>query len=166
MEMNTRIQVEHPITEETTGLDLVKAQILAAAGEPLLPEEWDAKPAGHSIEVRINAEDPYRNFTPSPGRVEGLHFPGGPGVRVDSHLYTGYVVPPYYDSMLAKVIVRGPTRDIAIARMRRALAEFEITGLRCTTPVAQALLYDTRFLKGDYDTRFLERFMADVFPAE
>ena len=163
MEMNTRIQVEHPVTEETTGLDLVQAQILAAAGEPLPPDPWNAAPSGHAIEVRVNAENPYRNFTPSPGRIEALHFPGGPGIRVDSHLYTGYAVPPNYDSMLAKVIARGPTRDVAIARMRRALSEFEIAGVHTTVPVAQALLYDSRFLKGAYDTRFLERFMSEVF---
>jgi acetyl-CoA carboxylase biotin carboxylase subunit len=163
MEMNTRIQVEHPITEETAGVDLVQAQLLAAAGEPLEPRDWDVTPSGHAIEVRVNAENPYQNFTPSPGTVTALHFPGGPGIRVDSHLYAGYTVPPNYDSMLAKIIARGPTRDVAIARLRRALSEFELTGLHTTVPVAQALLWDTRFLKGDYDTRFLERFMSEVF---
>lgn len=162
MEMNTRIQVEHPVTEETTGLDLVKAQILAAAGEELDAKEWDVKPEGCAIEVRVNAEDPERGFAPSPGVVKSVRFPGGPGIRVDSHLYPGYEVPAAYDSLLGKIIARGKTRDEALGRMRRALREFEAVGVKTTVPLAQALLEDARFLRGDYDTGFLERYLAET----
>ncbi len=163
MEMNTRIQVEHPITEEVTGADLVQLQIRAAAGEVLKFSESDFEPRGHAIEVRINAENPYKNFTPSPGPVQAVHFPGGPGIRIDSHVYSGYVIPPFYDSMIGKIIARGRTREEALTRMARALAEFKMVGPATTVPVAQALLADARFLRGEYNTHFLEQFMSDVF---
>jgi acetyl-CoA carboxylase, biotin carboxylase subunit len=163
MEMNTRIQVEHPITEEVTGADLVQLQIRAAAGEVLKFPDNEFEPHGHAIEVRINAENPYKNFTPSPGPVQAVHFPGGPGIRIDSHVYSGYVIPPFYDSMIGKVIARGKTREEALTRMSRALAEFKMVGPATTVPVAQALLADARFLRGEYNTAFLEQFMNDVF---
>ncbi len=163
MEMNTRIQVEHPITEEVTGADLVQLQIRAAAGEVLKFSDDEFEPRGHAIEVRVNAENPYKNFTPSPGPVQAVHFPGGPGIRVDSHVYSGYVIPPYYDSMIGKIIARGKTRQEALTRMSRALAEFKMVGPSTTVPVAQALLADARFLRGEYNTSFLEQFMNDVF---
>lgn len=163
MEMNTRIQVEHPITEEVTGADLVQLQIRAAAGEVMKFPANEFEPRGHAIEVRINAENPYKNFTPSPGPVQAVHFPGGPGIRVDSHVYSGYVIPPYYDSMIGKIIARGRTRDEALTRMARALAEFKMVGPATTVPVAQALLADARFQRGEYTTHFLEQFMNDVF---
>ena len=162
MEMNTRIQVEHPITEEVTRLDLVEAQLRAAAGEVLAARDWDAQPSGHAIEIRINAEDPTRGFAPSPGRIERLRWPGGPGVRVDSHVYAGYSIPPYYDSMIGKLIVRGRTRDEAIRRARRALGELEIEGVATTAGLAASLLADVRFARGQYDTAFLERFVAEA----
>ena len=130
MEMNTRIQVEHPITEEVMGCELIKEQIRVAAGEPLSSHVCDGSPRGHSIECRINAEDPYNNFAPSPGHISMWYAPGGKGVRVDTHVYAGYTVPPHYDSMIAKLIVTGARRDVAIARMRRALSEFMIRGLK------------------------------------
>lgn len=163
MEMNTRIQVEHPITEEVTGADLVQLQIRAAAGEVMKFSDDEFTPRGHAIEVRINAENPYKNFTPSPGLVQAVHFPGGPGIRVDSHVYSGYVIPPHYDSMIGKIIARGRTREEALTRMARALAEFKMAGPATTVPVAQALLADARFLRGEYNTHFLEQFMNDVF---
>jgi len=163
MEMNTRIQVEHPISEEVTGVDLVQAQIRAAAGEVLKYSDREIAPSGHSIEVRVNAENPYKNFTPSPGPVKAVHFPGGPGIRIDSHVYSGYEIPPYYDSMIGKIISRGKTREEAMARMVRALAEFKMVGPATTVPVAQALLADARFIRGEYNTHFLEQFMDDVF---
>ena len=163
MEMNTRIQVEHPITEEVTGADLVQLQIRAAAGETLKFSDSEFEPRGHAIEVRVNAENPYKNFTPSPGPVQAVHFPGGPGIRVDSHVYSGYVIPPFYDSMIGKIIARGKTRQEALTRMSRALAEFKMVGPATTVPVAQALLADARFLRGEYNTAFLEQFMNDVF---
>ena len=163
MEMNTRIQVEHPITEEVTGFDLVQAQIRAAAGEVFKYSERDFEPRGHAIEVRVNAENPYKNFTPSPGPVHAVHFPGGPGIRIDSHVYSGYEIPPFYDSMIGKIIARGKNREEALTRMARALAEFKMVGPATTVPVAQALLADARFLRGEYNTHFLEQFMADVF---
>ena len=163
MEMNTRIQVEHPITEEVTGADLVQLQIRAAAGEVLKFSDSEFEPRGHAIEVRVNAENPYKNFTPSPGPIQAVHFPGGPGIRVDSHVYSGYVIPPYYDSMIGKIIARGKNREEALTRMARALAEFKMAGPATTVPVAQALLADARFLRGEYNTHFLEQFMNDVF---
>ena len=163
MEMNTRIQVEHPITEEVTGADLVQLQIRAAAGEVMKFPDNEFEPRGHAIEVRVNAENPYKNFTPSPGPVQAVHFPGGPGIRIDSHVYSGYVIPPFYDSMIGKIIARGKTRQEALTRMSRALSEFKMVGPATTVPVAQALLADARFLRGEYNTAFLEQFMNDVF---
>ncbi len=163
MEMNTRIQVEHPVTEEVTGVDLVKEQILLAAGHKLSFSQKDIEPKGHAIELRINAENPYKNFTPSPGRVNFLNFPGGRGVRVDSHVYNGYEISPYYDSMIAKLIVRGRNRTEAISLMSRALQEFSIEGVSTTAPLGQALMADARFVRGEYNTAFLEHFMQDSF---
>ncbi|MBF8378712.1 acetyl-CoA carboxylase biotin carboxylase subunit [Alicyclobacillus mali] len=156
MEMNTRIQVEHPVTEWVTGVDLVREMILAAAGEPLSVKQEDVALRGHAIECRINAEDPYRQFAPSPGTIRSYLAPSGPGVRVDSACYPGYTIPPYYDSMVAKLIVWAPTRDQAIARMVSALSEYEIEGIQTTIPFHMALLQNERFRKGDVSTRFLE----------
>jgi acetyl-CoA carboxylase biotin carboxylase subunit len=160
MEMNTRIQVEHPVTEMVTGLDLVKAQIRIAAGEPLPIAQEGVRLEGHSLECRINAEDPDR-FLPSPGRVTNFRPPGGPGVRVDSHAYVGYIVPPYYDSLLAKLIVHGRDRDEAIARMQRALDEMLIQGVQTTIPFHQKVLRHPDFLAGRTSTRFLERLLQE-----
>jgi len=159
MEMNTRIQVEHPVTETVTGIDLVKLQIRVAAGEPLaIPS--GLKPRGHALECRVNAEDP-ETFTPSPGRLTTFHLPGGPGVRVDTHGYEDYVIPPYYDSLVGKLIVHAPTRAEAIARMLRALDFFVIEGVRTTIPLHREVLRDARFRAGDFSTRFLEEFLAE-----
>jgi len=158
MEMNTRIQVEHPVTEMVTGLDLVKAQVRIAAGEPLPVAQTDVRLEGHSLECRINAEDPDR-FLPSPGKLTNFRAPGGPGVRVDSHAYVGYVVPPYYDSLLGKVIVHGHDREEAILRMQRALDETLIQGVQTTIPFHQKVLRNPDFLAGRTSTRFLERLM-------
>lgn len=163
MEMNTRIQVEHTVTEEVTGIDLVKEQILVAAGMKLSFTQEDVKVRYHAIEFRVNAEDPYKNFTPSPGKVEAVHFPGGPGIRIDSHVYSGYTISPYYDSMIAKIIARGATREEALNRLHRALEEFTINGPHTTVPVGIALLMDTRFRRGEYNTAFLEKFMNENF---
>ncbi len=156
MEMNTRIQVEHPVTEMVTGLDLVKAQVRVAAGEPLPLAQSDVRLIGHSLECRINAEDPDR-FLPSPGRLTNFRPPGGPGVRVDTHGYVGYVIPPYYDSLLAKLIVHGNDRPEAIARMQRALDEMEIQGVQTTIAFHQKVLRHPDFLAGRTSTRFLDR---------
>ncbi|MEO8398609.1 MAG: ATP-grasp domain-containing protein, partial [Ignavibacteriaceae bacterium] len=156
MEMNTRIQVEHPVTEMVYDVDLVRQQILVAAGEKI--ETLPGKPRGHSIEFRINAEDPQNNFRPSPGKIESLHFPGGFGVRVDSHIYQFYTIPPYYDSLLGKLIVWGKDRLHAIARAKRALEEFTIEGVKTTIPFHLKVLEDERFLSGNFDTGFLEHF--------
>jgi acetyl-CoA carboxylase, biotin carboxylase subunit len=156
MEMNTRIQVEHPVTEMLTGIDLVKEQILVAAGEPLSVTELPPL-RGHVIEVRVNAEDPARNFQPSPGKIQTFHPPGGPGVRLDTHVYSGYTVPPYYDSLLAKLICQGRTRDEAIARMRIALDSFIIEGVTTTIPFLGRVMQNDRFKAGEVDTKFLER---------
>ena len=156
MEMNTRIQVEHPVTEMLTGVDLVKEQIRVAAGEPLSVR--DLPPLrGHVIEVRVNAEDPARNFQPSPGKITTFHPPGGPGVRLDTHVYSGYTVPPYYDSLLAKLICQGRTRAEAIARMRIALDSFIIEGVTTTIPFLGRVMQNPRFMAGEVDTKFLER---------
>ncbi len=154
IEMNTRIQVEHPVTEMVNNLDLIKQQILVAAGEHIadLPKE----PNGHAIEFRINAEDPDFNFRPSPGKIEYLHFPGGFGVRIDSHIYNDYVIPPYYDSLIAKLIVWGTDRNHAIARAKRAFEEFQIEGVKTTIPFHQLVLENDKFVKGDYDTSFID----------
>ncbi len=161
MEMNTRIQVEHPITEMATGVDLVKEQIRIAAGERLAYEQKNIQPSGHVIEWRVNAEDPGNNFAPSPGRLEWLHFPGGIGVRVDSAVYSGYDILPYYDSMIAKIIVRGNSREEAIKRMSRALGECLIEGPKTTIPLGLALMHDSLFRRGQYNTTFLDNFMKD-----
>ncbi|MBE2280974.1 MAG: acetyl-CoA carboxylase biotin carboxylase subunit [Ignavibacteriaceae bacterium] len=156
MEMNTRIQVEHPVTEMVYNVDLIKNQILAAAGEFISSQI--AEPQGHAIEFRINAEDPANNFRPSPGRIESLHFPGGLGVRIDSHIYQSYVIPPYYDSMVAKLIVHDKDRLSAISRAKRALGELTIEGIKTTTPFHLAVLEDERFISGIFDTSFLDGF--------
>ena len=156
MEMNTRIQVEHPVTEMVLGIDLVKEQLRVAAGEKLSYPS-SLKPRGHVIECRINAEDP-ETFRPSPGRMETLHLPGGPGVRVDTHAYQEYVIPPFYDSMVAKLIVRGQDRLEAIERMRRALDFFIVEGIRTTVPLHKRILSDEQFRRGDLSTRFMEGF--------
>ena len=161
MEMNTRIQVEHPVTEMCTGFDLVKEQIRAAAGLPLSIPDRPIHLRGHAIECRINAEDPARSFAPSPGTIATFHPPGGPGVRVDTHMYAGYRVPPYYDSLLMKLIVHASNRDEAIARMRRALAETVIEGVHTTIPFLQAVMDHPAFVAGEVDTKFLERMMSE-----
>jgi acetyl-CoA carboxylase biotin carboxylase subunit len=156
MEMNTRIQVEHPVTEEVYGIDLVQAQIKIAAGD-LLGREWDdLKPLGHAIEFRINAEDPFQDFRPSPGKVEVFCPPGGPGIRIDSHVYSGYAIPPHYDSMVGKVIASGPTRQAALSRMARALDETILRGVKTTVPLGQLILKDVDFQRGHYSTKFVE----------
>ncbi len=157
MEMNTRIQVEHPVTEWVTDIDLVKEQIRIAAGERLSFKQEEVEFRGHAIEVRINAEDPERNFAPSPGKITFLHLPGGPGIRVDSAIYHGYEIPPNYDSLLAKLIARGRDRNEAIARMKRALSEFIIEGVKTTIPLFNTILEHPDFVNGDIDTKFLER---------
>jgi acetyl-CoA carboxylase, biotin carboxylase subunit len=155
LEVNTRIQVEHPVTEMVTGVDLVRAQIEIAAGEPLGLRQEDVVFRGHAIECRVTAEDPV-TFTPSPGLVTAYVAPGGPGVRVDSHCFAGYTVPPYYDSLVAKVITHGADRTDALARMRRAVSEFIVEGIRTTLPLHARLLADPRLISGDYSTTFLE----------
>jgi len=160
MEMNTRIQVEHTITEEVYGCDLVKEQIRIAAGEPLSPHVAHAVPRSHAIQCRINAEDPANNFQPSPGRIKFYYAPGGRGVRIDSHAYTGYTVPPYYDSMIGKIITVGATRKSAIDRMRRALDEYYVMGIKTTVPFHAAIMRSGDFREGKYDTGFVERVMS------
>jgi len=159
MEMNTRIQVEHPVTEAVYNVDLVRQQILAAAGEKI--DTLPKKPVGHSMEFRINAEDPENGFRPSPGKIESLHFPGGFGVRVDSHVYQYYSIPPFYDSLIAKLIVWSKNRQNTIARARRALEEFTIEGIKTTIPFHLKVLDDERFISGNFDTSFLENFKFD-----
>lgn len=158
MEMNTRIQVEHPVTEMITGIDLIKEQILIASGEKLAVQQEDVQMNGWSIECRINAENPARNFMPSPGTIEVYMPPGGFGVRVDSAMYAGYTIPPFYDSMVAKLIVHGDTREEAIARMKRALDEFMIQGVHTTIPFHYRLMDHEIFRSGDFDTKFLENY--------
>jgi acetyl-CoA carboxylase biotin carboxylase subunit len=157
MEMNTRIQVEHPVTEEVTGIDLVKEQIRVAAGERLSVPEGEFRLRGHAMEFRINAEDPV-TFAPNPGKIRELHIPGGPGVRVDTHIYRDYVVPPHYDSLLAKLIVRGKDRLDTIARGRRALEQFVVEGVKTTLPLHRAILNNDQFIRGDISTRFMDKF--------
>jgi acetyl-CoA carboxylase biotin carboxylase subunit len=159
IEMNTRLQVEHPVTEYITGIDLVREQIRIAAGEPLSVTQDQVQFRGHAIECRINAEDP-ETFAPSPGTVKGFHAPGGMHVRVDSGLYVGYKVPPYYDSMIAKLIVYGSTRERCIMRLRRALEEFVIEGMKTTIPLHQKLVNEPDFLAGDYTIKWLEEWLA------
>jgi len=155
MEMNTRIQVEHPVTEMVTGYDLLKEQIRVAAGEKLSIRRSVLKPVGHAIECRINAEDPDKDFMPTPGKIEFLHLPGGPGVRVDTHIFAGYVIPTYYDSLIAKVISHGATRAEAIARMKRALEEFYTEGIKTTVPFHLKVLDDAEFRAGNLHTGFI-----------
>ncbi|GGZ36953.1 acetyl-CoA carboxylase biotin carboxylase subunit [Echinicola pacifica] len=160
MEMNTRIQVEHPITEEVTDFDLIKEQIKVAAGEPISGQNY--YPKLYAMECRINAEDPSNGFRPSPGKINNLHLPGGRGVRVDSHVYAGYVIPPNYDSMIAKLIVSGQSREEVIVRMKRSLEEFVIDGIKTTIPFHIALLEDEEFKAGNFTTKFLETFDFSV----
>ena len=157
MEMNTRIQVEHPVTEEVTGIDLVKEQIRVAAGEPLSVPQGEFRLRGHAMEFRVNAEDPV-TFAPNPGKIRELHLPGGPGVRVDTHIYRDYNVPPHYDSLLAKLVVRGKDRMEAIARGRRALEQFVVEGVKTTIPLHRAILNNEQFIRGDISTRFMDKF--------
>lgn len=155
IEMNTRIQVEHPVTEMVRNLDLIKNQILIAAGLEI--EDKPREPRGHAIEFRINAEDPNFNFRPSPGRIEYLHFPGGFGVRIDSHVYNDYVIPPNYDSLIAKMIVWGTDRPHAISRAKRALEEFKVEGIKTTIPFHQKVLENKKFVEGEFDTSFIDK---------
>ncbi|HXJ70112.1 MAG TPA: acetyl-CoA carboxylase biotin carboxylase subunit, partial [Verrucomicrobiae bacterium] len=159
MEMNTRIQVEHPVTEEVTGIDLVKEQILVAAGEPMTFKQSDVKLNGHAIECRINAEDFEHGFRPSPGKVTYWYRPGGPGLRVDSHVYAGYTIPPYYDSMIGKLIAHGKDRAEAIRRMEIALEEMIVEGIKTTIPFHRLALASEKFRKGDLSTRFVEELL-------
>jgi acetyl-CoA carboxylase biotin carboxylase subunit len=159
MEMNTRIQVEHPVTEMVMGVDLVRMQLEIAAGEPMRAPSG-MEPRGHAIECRINAEDPER-FRPSPGELTTYHPPGGPGVRLDTHAYEDYVIPPYYDSLVAKLIVHDHDRAAAIARMTRALDQFVIEGIETSIPLHQEILRDHEFRKGELSTKFMDRFLGD-----
>ncbi|MEL6385369.1 MAG: acetyl-CoA carboxylase biotin carboxylase subunit, partial [Cyanobacteria bacterium J06626_18] len=159
MEMNTRIQVEHPVTEMVTGLDLITEQIRIAQGHPLSVTQEQVQLRGHAIECRINAEDPNHNFRPAPGRISGYLPPGGPGVRIDSHVYTDYEIPPYYDSLVGKLIVWGPDRPTAIRRMKRALRECAITGLPTTIPFHQMVLENPQFRSGEVYTNFVNQLL-------
>jgi acetyl-CoA carboxylase biotin carboxylase subunit len=161
IEINTRLQVEHPVTELITGLDIVQLQIRIAAGEKLPLKQRDVVFRGHAIECRINAEDPYK-FTPSPGRITSLHMPGGPGIRVDTHAYNGYFVPPHYDSLLGKIIAYGDTREQAIARLNIALSETVIEGVKTNVPLHQELLHDAAFLRGGTSIHYLEQKLAKL----
>ncbi len=163
IEMNTRLQVEHPVTERITGVDLVREQIRVAAGERLSYRQDDIRIRGHAIECRINAEDP-ETFMPSPGLIEAFHAPGGPGIRIDSHVYDGYRVPPNYDSLIAKIIAHGENRDIAIARMRVALDELVLDGIRTNVPMHQWLLRDPGFIRGGFNIHYLEKRLAERKP--
>ncbi|NQT32257.1 MAG: acetyl-CoA carboxylase biotin carboxylase subunit, partial [Candidatus Omnitrophica bacterium] len=158
IEVNTRIQVEHPVTEMVTGIDLIKDQIKVAAGEKLAFKQEDIKIKGWSIECRINAEDPEHNFRPSPGRITALNIPGGPGVRVDTHVYVGYEIPPVYDSMIAKLITYGRDRDEAIKVMQRALDEFYVGPVKTTVDFHKQVLINPDFQKGNFSTHFIEKF--------
>jgi acetyl-CoA carboxylase biotin carboxylase subunit len=161
MEMNTRIQVEHPVTEMVTGRDLIKEMIAVAAGQPLSFAQKDVRFTGHAIECRINAEDPVRDFAPCPGKVGFVHLPGGMGVRVDSHVYQGYTISPFYDSMIAKVICHGLDRDEAVRRMIRALEECVVDGVHSTIDFQRAILMDAGFQRAELSTRFLEGYQWD-----
>jgi len=165
IEINCRIQVEHPVTEALTGVDLVVEQIRLAAGERLSLRQDEIEIRGHAIEFRINAEDPGDNFSPQTGEIERLVLPGGPGVRVDTHLYAGYEVPPFYDSLLAKVIVSGDTREMALARSRRALAELEIGGIRTNVPFHRGIIDNEAFLEARVSTNLLDRVGPAAFVA-
>ena len=164
IEMNTRIQVEHPVTEEVTGVDLIKEQIRIASGEKLDFDQKDIEFRGHAIECRINAEDPARNFTPSPGTIGLYYAPGGHGVRVDSHVYSGYTIPPYYDSLIGKLIAHGDNRKMALERMYRALSEYLIRGIKTTIPLHKAILSDPVFIAGKATTGYLEEFLSRTPP--
>ncbi|MCH1454540.1 MAG: acetyl-CoA carboxylase biotin carboxylase subunit [Flavobacteriaceae bacterium] len=159
MEMNTRIQVEHPITEQVINFDLIREQIMVASGVPISGENY--LPNMHSIECRINAEDPYNDFRPSPGKITTLHFPGGHGVRLDTHVYGGYIIPPHYDSMIAKLITTAQTREEAINKMRRALDEFVIEGIKTTIPFHRKLMDHPDYISGNYTTKFMENFSME-----
>jgi len=161
IEMNTRVQVEHPVTELITGIDIVQEQIRIAAGEKLRYSQEQVKLKGHSMECRINAEDPF-NFIPSPGRIESYHPAGGPGIRIDSHIYQGYVVPPHYDSMVGKLISYGDTREQAMARMRVALSEMAITGIKTNIPLHQELFMDSAFQRGGTSIHYLEERLSQL----
>ncbi len=160
MEMNTRIQVEHPITEQVIDYDLIREQILVAAGVPISGKNY--MPQLHAIECRINAEDPFNDFRPSPGKITTLHMPGGHGVRLDTHVYSGYTIPPNYDSMIAKLITTAQTREEAISKMRRALDEFVIEGIKTTIPFHRQLMDDPKYIEGDYTTAFMESFLMNA----
>jgi acetyl-CoA carboxylase biotin carboxylase subunit len=160
MEMNTRIQVEHPVSEEVMGVDLLKMQIRTAAGERL--KKTQVKPQWHAIECRINAEDPASGFRPSPGKITSLHFPGGFGVRVDTHAYAGYVIPPFYDSLIAKLIVKGKTREEAINKMYHALDEFIVEGIKTTIPFHKNLMLNDKFRSGNFDTKLIESLQIET----
>ena len=159
MEMNTRIQVEHPITEMRTGIDIVKSQIRIAAGEELKLKQKDVKFEGHSIECRINAENPMKNFMPSPGTITGVNLPGGNGIRVDTSIYNGYKIPPYYDSMIAKIIVHGNNRNEAISKMKRSLEELVIDGIETNRDFLYEIVKNINFIRGNFDTTFIEKEM-------
>ena len=163
MEMNTRIQVEHPVSEEVTGIDLIQEMLRVASGEKLSFSQEDVTFTGHAIEWRVNAEDPERNFAPSPGKVDWVNFPGGMGVRIDSAVYPGYVIPPFYDSMVAKLIVKGRDRTEALAKLRRAFDEFIIEGPKTSIVLGKKLLDDPDFVEGKYNTKFLDTFMEENF---
>ncbi|MDX2225632.1 MAG: acetyl-CoA carboxylase biotin carboxylase subunit [Verrucomicrobiae bacterium] len=164
MEMNTRIQVEHPVTEEVYGIDLIKEQIRIAMGESLPYSQSDIIPRGHAIECRINAEDPFNNFMPSPGRIGLYYAPGGKGIRVDSHAYGGYMIPPYYDSMIGKIIAHGPDRKTTLDMMQRALGEMIIKDVKTIIPLQQIIMGDPNFRRGRYSTHFVEQMMKDKIP--
>jgi len=161
MEMNTRIQVEHPVTEEVTDVDLIKEQIRLACGEKLRLSQDDICLKGHTIECRINAEDPLKGFLPAPGMIESFHVPGGPGIRVDTHAYAKYVIPPYYDSMIAKLIARGKNREEAILKARRALDEFIIEGIPTTIDFHKKILADKRFISGQFTTSLIDEILKE-----
>jgi len=157
--MNTRVQVEHPVTELITGVDIVQEQIRVAAGEKLRNTQRDIHLRGHAMECRINAEDPFK-FTPSPGKITQWHTPGGPGIRVDSHVYAGYTVPPHYDSMIGKLIAYGDTREQAIRRLRIALSEMVVEGIKTNIPLHQEMLMDSHFVQGGTSIHYLEKKLA------
>jgi acetyl-CoA carboxylase biotin carboxylase subunit len=159
MEMNTRIQVEHPITEQVIDYDLIREQIKVAAGSPISGKNYEPKLV--SIECRINAEDPYNDFRPSPGKITNFHAPGGHGIRVDTHVYAGYVIPPFYDSMIAKLITTAQTREEAINKMKRALDEFVIEGIKTTIPFHRQLMDNPDYIKGEYTTAFMDDFVLE-----
>ena len=166
IEMNTRIQVEHPVTELLTGIDIVREQLRIASGLPLSFSQKQVHFSGHALECRINAEDPERDFAPCPGKIDFLHFPAGPGVRVDSALYNGCEISPYYDSMVAKIIVHGDTRLEAVRRMRRALEEMVVEGVTTNLSLQHLILFEPQFLRGEYDTGFLENHLAELMAAQ